>query len=183
MTGRRVLIPRYPWSGPASIRHTGRMEAQRDESPEVVVHLGDGLDAPRAVDPADPGTAATDPAPDHPFLLLTRTATERLQARYLDDGTYEVEHIDGTDRRQLFTTDALLVRDVVWSWVQRDRWWRDTVAWTTVDPAIAELDALRAELSEMLDGISVLDAVTDDLERALARADELLAAEPDLDSD
>ncbi|MFI5497560.1 hypothetical protein ACIA5E_00760 [Nocardia asteroides] len=155
------------------------MDTQRDDSPEVVVHLGDGSAVPRAVDPADPGSAATDPAPDHPFLLLTRSADERLQARLLDDGTYEVERADGGDRRQVFTTDALLVRDIVWSWIQRDSWWRDTVAWTTVDPDIAELDALRAELTDMLDGLSVMDSVTGELDRALARADELLGLDLD----
>ncbi len=144
-----------------------------------MVHLGDGAGAPRAVDPAHPGTAATDPAPEHPFLLLTRAATERIQARYLDDGTYELEHTEAGAHRQLFTDDALLVRDIVWSWIQRDDWWRDTVAWTTVDPAIAELDALRAELSDLLDGMSVMDAVTDELDSALARADELLGADLD----
>ncbi|MGW6422925.1 hypothetical protein ACWF82_09635 [Nocardia sp. NPDC055053] len=159
------------------------MGAYRDDSPEVVVHLGDGSGAPRAVDPADLGTDATDPAPDHPFLLLTRTGTEHIQARLLDDGTYELEHVDGADHHQLYTTDALLVRDIVWSWIQRDHWWHDTVAWTTVDPAIAELDALRAELSEMLDGISIMDSVTDELDRALARADELLGADLDFGDD
>ncbi|GGN92933.1 hypothetical protein [Nocardia rhizosphaerihabitans] len=159
------------------------MGAYRDDSPEVVVHLGDGSGAPRAVDPADLGADAPDPAPDHPFLLLTRTETEYIQARYLDEGTYELEHVDGADHRQLFTTDALLVRDIVWSWIQRDSWWRDTVAWTTVDPAVAELNALRAELSEMLDGISIMDSVTDELDRALARADELLGADLDFGDD
>ncbi|UGT55491.1 hypothetical protein [Nocardia asteroides] len=159
------------------------MADRRDEAPEVVVHLGDGSGAPRAVDPADPGIAATDPAPEHPFLLLTRAGAERIQARYLDDGTYELEHADAGERRQLFTDDALLVRDIVWSWIQRDDWWRDTVAWTTVDPAIAELDALRAELTDMLDGMSVMDSVTDELDRALARADELLGADLDLGDD
>ncbi|MFF2083047.1 hypothetical protein ACFVVM_04695 [Nocardia sp. NPDC058176] len=150
------------------------MGAPYDDSPEVVVHVGDGSDAPRAVDPARPGRAPTDPAPDHPFLLLTRDSAERIQARYLDDGTYEVEHTAGAQNRQLYTSDALLVRDIVWSWIQRDSWWSDTVAWTTVDPELAELHALHAELSGMLDGMSVLDSVTDELDSALARADELL---------
>ncbi len=143
------------------------------------MHVGDGVDVPRVVDPFAPGNGPTDPAPDHPFLLLTRSATERIQARYLDDGTYEVEHGDGDEQWQLFTTDALLVRDIVWSWIQRDRWWRDTVAWTTVDPDLGELDALRAELTEMLDGLSLMDSVTDELDSALARADELLGADFD----
>ncbi|WP_336082135.1 hypothetical protein [Nocardia sp. SSK8] len=155
------------------------MGAEQEDRPEVIVHVGDGVDVPRAVDPFAPGDGPADPAPDHPFLLLTRSAGERIQARYLDDGTYEVEHLDGAERRQLFTTDALLVRDIVWSWIQRDHWWRDTVAWTTVDPALAELDALRAELTGMLDGLSVMDSVTGELDRALARADELLGADFD----
>ncbi|MFC4128021.1 hypothetical protein [Nocardia rhizosphaerae] len=155
------------------------MVSEGENPPQVVVHVGDGSDAPRAVDPADPGTEATDPAPDHPFLLLTRSGADHIQARYLDDGTYELEHTAGVDRYQLFTGDALLVRDIVWSWIQGDDWWCDTVAWTVVDPAVAELDALRAELSGMLDGMSALDAVTDDLDRALARADELLGADQD----
>ncbi|MFC4372786.1 hypothetical protein ACFO5K_01630 [Nocardia halotolerans] len=158
------------------------MGAQHDDLPEVVVHVGDGSDVPRAVDPAHPGPAARDPAPDHPFLLLTRPA-EQLQARYLDDGAYELEYATGPEHRRLFTTDARLVRDIVWSWIQRDRWWCDTVAWTTVDPAIAELDALRTELSDLLDGMSVMDTVTADLDQALARADELLSAEPDFGDD
>lgn len=157
------------------------MGAQRDDRPEVVVHVGDGADAPREVDPARPGADAADPAPDHPFLLLTRGSTDRIQARYLDDGAYELEHRTGSEHRQLFTTDALLVRDVIWSWIQRDRWWCDTVAWTTVDPAIADIDALRAELSDMLDGMSVMESVTDELDSALARADELLGADPDFE--
>ncbi|MDO3651055.1 hypothetical protein [Nocardia mangyaensis] len=156
------------------------MGAPSDDSPEVVVHVGDGSDAPRPVDPARPGAAPADPAPDHPFLLLTRDPAERIQARYLDDGTYEVEHTAQTHSRQLYTSDALLVRDIVWSWIQRDSWWSDTVAWTTVDPTLAELRALHEELSGMLDGMSVLDAVTDELDSALARADELLG---DLDLD
>ncbi|MFD3701841.1 hypothetical protein ACFWUP_01715 [Nocardia sp. NPDC058658] len=151
------------------------MGDQRDDQPEVVVHVGDGSDVPHAVDPTRPGTAATAPAPEHPFLLLTRTPGESIQARYLDDGTYELEHATATEHRQLFTTDALLVRDIIWSWIQRDTWWSTTVAWTTVDPAIAELHALHAELSDMLDGISLMDSVTDELDRALSRADELLA--------
>ncbi|MFD6455365.1 hypothetical protein ACFQ9R_09830 [Nocardia sp. NPDC056541] len=150
------------------------MGAQRDDQPEVVVHVGDGSAQPHPVDPARPGAAATDPAPEHPFLLLTRTPADSIQARYLDDGTYELEHTTGAEHRQLFTTDALLVRDIVWSWIQRDTWWSDTVAWTTVDPAIAELHALHSELSGMLDGMSVLDTVTDELDQALSRADELL---------
>ncbi|TDP37893.1 hypothetical protein DFR75_104245 [Nocardia ignorata] len=145
-----------------------------------MVHVGDGAGAPRAVDPARPGADAVNPAPDHPFLLLTR-GPDHIQARYLPDGTYEIEHIAGTDHRHLFTTDAVLVRDVVWSWIQGDTWWSHTVAWTTVDPALAEIDALRAELTDMLDGMSLLDSVTDDLDAALARADELLTAEPDFD--
>ena len=131
------------------------MGAQRDDQPEVVVHVGDGSQEP------------------HP-VLLTRIATDRIQARYLDDGTYELEHTTGAEHRQLFTTDALLVRDIVWSWIQRDTWWSDTVAWTTVDPAIAELHALHTELSGMLDGMSLMDGVTDELDRALSRTDELL---------
>ncbi|MFD3426006.1 hypothetical protein [Nocardia fluminea] len=150
------------------------MGAQRDDQPEVVVHVGDGSQEPHPVDPARPGASAADPAPEHPFLLLTRTATDHIQARYLDDGTYELEHTAGAEHRQLFTTDALLVRDIVWSWIQRDTWWSDTVAWTTVDPAIAELHALHTELSGMLDGMSLMDGVTDELDRALSRADELL---------
>ncbi|PKV98270.1 hypothetical protein [Nocardia fluminea] len=150
------------------------MGAQRDDQPEVVVHVGDGSQEPHPVDPARPGASAADPAPEHPFLLLTRTATDRIQARYLDDGTYELEHTTGAEHRQLFTTDALLVRDIVWSWIQRDTWWSDTVAWTTVDPAIAELHALHTELSGMLDGMSLMDGVADELDRALSRADELL---------
>lgn len=150
------------------------MGVPHDDSPAVVVHVGDGVDAPRAVDPARPGPAPTDPAPDHPFLLLTRAGDERIQARYLDDGSYELEHTSGSESRQLYTSDALLVRDVVWSWIQQDGWWSETVAWLTVDPAVAELRALHAELSDMLDGMSVLDAVTGELDSALARADELL---------
>ncbi|WP_446222138.1 hypothetical protein ACTWPB_20145 [Nocardia sp. IBHARD005] len=157
------------------------MGAQRDDQPEVVVHVGDGSEEPHLVDPARPGACATDPAPEHPFLLLTRTPTDRIQARYLDDGTYELEHTTGAEHRQLFTTDALLVRDIVWSWIQGDTWWSDTVAWTTIDPAIAELHALHTELSDLLDGISLMDSVTDELDRALARADELLDADFDLD--
>ncbi|MFE3544681.1 hypothetical protein ACFXK0_17110 [Nocardia sp. NPDC059177] len=157
------------------------MGAAQDDPPEVIVHVGDGFDVPRMVDPFAPGDGVADPAPDHPFLLLTRSATERIQARYLDDGTYELEHTDGARQRQLFTTDALFVRDIVWSWVQRDHWWRDTVAWTEVDTSIAELHALHDELSGMLDGLSVLDSVTGELDRALARADELLGADLDFD--
>ncbi|MFC6010674.1 hypothetical protein [Nocardia lasii] len=151
------------------------MGAQRDDQPEVVVHLGDGSDAPRPVDPARPGIAATAPAPEHPFLLLTRTPTDTIQARYLADGTYEVEHTRGPQHRHLFTTDALFVRDIVWSWIQRDPWWSDTVAWTTPDPAVADLHALHTELSTLLDGLTLMDSATTDLDRALTRADNLLA--------
>jgi hypothetical protein len=150
------------------------MGAQRDDQPEVVVHVGDGSQEPHPVDPARPGASATAPAPEHPFLLLTRNPTDRIQARYLDDGTYELEHTTGAEHRQLFTTDALLVRDIVWSWIQCDTWWSDTVAWTTVDPAVAELHALHTELSGMLDGMSLMDTVTGELDQALSRADELL---------
>ncbi|MBC7301340.1 MAG: hypothetical protein H5T78_10315 [Nocardia sp.] len=150
------------------------MGAQRDDQPEVVVHVGDGSEEPHPVDPARPGVSATDPGPEHPFLLLTRSPADSIQARFLHDGTYELEHTTGAERRQLFTTDALLVRDIVWSWIQRDSWWSDTVAWVAIDPAIAELHALHTELSDMLDGISRMDSVADELDRALARADELL---------
>ncbi|MFD3593084.1 hypothetical protein ACFWU5_10170 [Nocardia sp. NPDC058640] len=146
-----------------------------DAQPEVVVHLGDGSHTPSPIDPARPGTVAADPSADHPFLVLTRTPTDRIQARYLDDGTYELEHTTDTDHRQLFTTDARLVRDILWSWIQRDTWWSDTVAWTTIDPAIVELHALHTELSDMLAGISLMDSATDELDQALSRADELLS--------
>ncbi|MGW5572346.1 hypothetical protein ACWEVD_14160 [Nocardia thailandica] len=117
--------------------------------------------------------------PEPPTLLvMTRGGTDSVRARRAADGVYEVEHVHGPLRRHLYTPDLRLVRDILRSWIAGDGWWCDAVAWADIDPAIAELDALRAEMESMLTDVAVFDGLTGELDAALARADELLGGAP-----
>ncbi|WP_067649613.1 hypothetical protein [Nocardia harenae] len=110
-----------------------------------------------------------------PLLELRRGACHIL-ARRLPDGVYELEHGDGGDRFQLYTSDAVLVRDVLVSWLDEAAWWHRSVAWARVDPAVAEMHALRDELTGLLDGACGFDAALGVMDDALARFDAGLAA-------
>ncbi|MEV0354494.1 hypothetical protein AB0H71_00350 [Nocardia sp. NPDC050697] len=113
-------------------------------------------------------------------LLEIRRGTGHILARRLPDGVYELEHGDGGDRFQLYTPDAVLVRDVLVSWLDGAAWWHRSVAWSRVDPAVAELHALRDELTGLLDGFGGFDAALGVMDDALARFDAEIAA---LDAD
>ncbi|MFC8044792.1 hypothetical protein [Nocardia sp. NPDC057353] len=111
-------------------------------------------------------------------LLEIRRGAGHILARRLPDGVYELEHGAGGDRFQLYTVDAVLVRDVLVSWLADEPWHR-SVAWSRVDPALAEIRALRDELTGMLDGpagFGGLDSALDLVDDALARFDAEVAA-------
>ncbi|UGT61496.1 hypothetical protein [Nocardia asteroides] len=108
-------------------------------------------------------------------LLELRRGADHILARWLPDGMYELEHGDGGDRYQLFTADAVLVRDVLASWLDGEAWWHRTVAWSRIDPAVAEMRALRDELTGMLDGFGGFESAVDVMDDALARFDAEIA--------
>lgn len=115
-----------------------------------------------------------------PPLLEIRRGADRITARRLPDGMYELEHADGAHRYELYTDDAVLVRDVLLSWLDRDSWWCDSVAWSRVDPAIAEMRALQHELGGLLDGLgggglAALDTAFGEVDDALGAMDDALS--------
>ncbi|WP_067862598.1 hypothetical protein [Nocardia shimofusensis] len=123
--------------------------------------------------------------PEHTVLELARGEHHWLRARMLPEGLYELRYRDGPgdDRFELFSSDHVLVRDILFAWLDESSWWREGVAWSPIDPAISEIESVRDELSELLGGFSLLGALEDldaGLDDALRRADELLG-EPDED--
>lgn len=117
--------------------------------------------------------------PERTMLELARGEQHWLRARMLPEGLYELRCRDGSgaDRFELFTSDHLLVRDILFAWLDENPWWRDAPAWSRIDPAISEIEAFRDELSELLGGFSLLGALEDldaGLDDAMRRADELL---------
>ncbi|MFI9508275.1 hypothetical protein [Nocardia sp. NPDC052566] len=147
------------------------MTDDRGEPDDLRIHLGDE-ELSQVTKPAL-GAALHG---EHPRLALDRGAHEHIQARLLPDGVYELEYRTGEpgERFQLYTSDAVLVRDVLWAWLDGDPWWHDAVAWYPIDPAIAELASVRDELTDLLDGLSVMDDMRSSLDDAFARVDELM---------
>ncbi|MEU7767318.1 hypothetical protein AB0B25_19580 [Nocardia sp. NPDC049190] len=158
------------------------------DSADVRIRAGDRTSLSELTE-AVLGDLLDEPLDPHcPLLELSRGDLHHIRTRLLADGVYELEHRAGsTASFQLYTSDPVLVRDVLWAWLSDDPWWHTAVAWFPVDPEIAELRAVRDDLTGLLDGMTVLDGLSalDDLtasmDAALARADELMApdgAEP-----
>lgn len=152
-----------------------------DRPADVHVRTGDGTRVPELTDDLLTELLGEPPDPAGPFIVLNRGDHDYLQTRLLPDGVYEIEHrADGSDEQfQMYTSDARLVRDVMWAWVDEDPWWRDAVAWYRVDPAVAEVQSVLRDFEGLLGGISVLDGIEAAMDDALARADELLAMDLD----
>jgi len=122
--------------------------------------------------------------PERTVLELARGEQRWLRVRLLPEGLYEMRYRDGPggDRFELFTSDHVLVRDVLFAWLDENSWWRDAVAWSWIDPAISEIEAVRDELSDLLGGFSLLGVLEDldaGLDDAMRRADELLGESGD----
>ena len=161
------------------MRQTVAVNDEPDRHADVHVRTGDGTILPALTDPLLDDLLGEPSHPPYPANVVSRGEHAYIQARMLPDGVYELEHrADGTDEcYQMYTPDARLVRDVMWAWIDENLWWRDRVGWYRVDPAVAELEATRRELSGLLDGLSVMDGIESAMDDALARADELLAME------
>ncbi|MGO4618075.1 hypothetical protein AB4305_07620 [Nocardia sp. 2YAB30] len=146
---------------------------------DVRIRAGDGTPLPDLTE-AELGDLLEERSdPDCLILELSRADLHDIRARLLPDGVYELEHRAGSANEsfQMYTSDAVLVRDVLWAWLSDDPWWHDAVAWYRVDPAIAELQAVQEELADLLAGLTVMDDLTASMDAALARADELIAKE------
>ncbi|MFR9770044.1 hypothetical protein [Nocardia sp. SC052] len=152
---------------------------------DVRIRTGDGTQLPELTEKALGDLLGEPAGPEDAALELSRADLHEIRARLLPDGVYELEHRAGsaTESFQMYTSDPVLVRDVLWAWLCDDPWWRDSVAWFPVDPAIAELRAVQDELTGLLDGLTVMDDLTAGMDAALARADELLASELPPDAD
>ncbi|MFR9752329.1 hypothetical protein ACL02S_15005 [Nocardia sp. 004] len=146
---------------------------------DVRVHAGDGTPLPGSTEHALSDFLDVPPGPDCPILELSRAGAHEIRAKLLSDGMYELEHRAGspTESFQMYTSDAVLVRDVLWSWLSGDPWWREAVAWYPVDPEVAELRAVHDELAELLDCLTGMSDLTEGMNAALARAEELMAPE------
>ncbi|RJO73533.1 hypothetical protein D5S18_20225 [Nocardia panacis] len=129
------------------------------------------------VPPPTTRAALTDLVEHCAHLTLERGAHQRIRARLLPDGGYELEYRADEADFQLYTPDPILVRDILWSWLDGTNWWRRTPAWFPLDPAVAELTALRGELTDFLNEFAALGEWGTTLDAALARADELLSGE------
>lgn len=149
------------------------------------VSCGIGQTDRMPVDSSGPGRAE-DGAPAHlpgdperSVLELARGEQHWLRARMLPEGLYELRCRDGpgAERFELFTSDHVLVRDILFAWLEENPWWRDGVAWSPIDPEIARVEAVRDELTDLLGGFDLLGALGEfdaGLDDALRRADELL---------
>lgn len=159
------------------MRQTGAVNDDLDRHADVHARTGDGTTLPALTDPLLDDLLREPSAAKYPAIVVERGEQAYIQARLLPDGVYELEHrATGSDESfQMYTPDAELVRDVMWAWIDEDAWWRDGVGWYRVDPAVAELEAARRELSDLLDGLSVMDGIESAMDDALNRADELLA--------
>ncbi|WP_228001116.1 hypothetical protein [Nocardia australiensis] len=159
------------------------MSDDPDRHDDVHVRTGDGATVPHLTGPLLDDLLSAPPDPGCPFLTVSRGDHDHIRARLLPDGVYELEYRAGSGDEvfQVYTPDAVLVRDVMWAWIDGDRWWRDGVAWFPVDPAIAELETTRRELEGLLDGLTVMDDIESTMDQAMARVDELMAFEiPDI---
>ncbi|WP_040796168.1 hypothetical protein [Nocardia higoensis] len=114
--------------------------------------------------------------PERSVLELARGEQHWLRARMLPEGLYELRYRDGpgAERFELFSSDHVLVRDILFAWLDENPWWRDGVAWSPIDPAISEIEAVRDELADLLGGFDLFGTL-EDLDAGL---DELLG-EPD----
>ncbi|WP_327115345.1 hypothetical protein OHB12_01230 [Nocardia sp. NBC_01730] len=153
------------------------MSTHPHQPADVRIRAGDGPPLPELTQAELGDLLEEPPDPDRPILELSRADLHDIRARLLPDGVYELEHRAGSANEsfQLYTSDAVLVRDVLRAWLSDDPWWHDAVAWYRVDPAIAELQAVQEELAELLDGLTMMDDLTASMDAALARADELMA--------
>ncbi|MBH0776418.1 hypothetical protein [Nocardia bovistercoris] len=112
-----------------------------------------------------------------PHLEVARGPDEWITARLLPGEMFRLTHRCGpdADEFELYTGDAIMLRDILFAWIDRDPWWCERVVWSRVDPAVAELEAVRGELADLLDGFDVVELMTGALDDALTRADALLA--------
>ncbi|MEV0293634.1 hypothetical protein [Nocardia sp. NPDC050710] len=161
------------------------MSEDPDEESGIRIRTGDGATVPALTDPVLDGLMGGPAHAERPFLEVARGEHEWIRARYLPDQAYQLTHRTDSvaDVFELYTTDPVLIRDIVFAWIDDNPWWSDSVAWSRVDPAIEELESVRSELTGLLDGFTVLDAITGTMDDALARADELLAMDPDAVAD
>ncbi|WP_107656309.1 hypothetical protein [Nocardia suismassiliense] len=152
-----------------------------DRPADVHVRTGAGTPVPELTDDVLTGMLDEPPDPECPCIVIDRGDHDYIQTRLLPDGVYEIEHRGGGSDElfQMYTSDARLVRDVMWAWVDDDPWWRDTVAWYRVDPAVAEVQSVLHDFEDLLGGVSVLDGIEAAMDDAMARADELLAMDFD----
>lgn len=125
------------------------------------------------------------PHPRPPSIEVERGAHDYIRARLLADGMYELEYCAGeaTELFQMYTSDARMVRDVMFAWIEENPWWRESVAWYRVDPAVEEVRSVLREFDDLLGGLTVLDDIESSMDDALARADELLALDPEAAAD
>ncbi|WP_216914744.1 hypothetical protein [Nocardia noduli] len=156
------------------------MSDDPDEESGIRIRTGDGATLPVLTDPVLTGLLDATAETERPFLEVTRGG-ERIRADLLPDGMYRIAHRSAvaTDEFELYTGDPIFLRDIVFAWIDRDPWWSDRVAWSRIDPVIAELESVRAEVTDLLDGFGALDALTGAMDDALTRADELLAGADD----
>ncbi|MEV0247823.1 hypothetical protein AB0H76_14620 [Nocardia sp. NPDC050712] len=156
------------------------MSENADIESEIQVRATDGSTLSELTDPVLDQLIGGSPRAQDPFIEIERGSGQSIRARLLPDLVYQLTHRNDVDEEfELYTSDPTLVRDILWAWVDEEPWWLDRVAWSPVDPAIADIEALRQEMAGMLDGMSVLDDIGATMDDALARADELLAMDWD----
>ncbi|WP_194818270.1 hypothetical protein [Nocardia sp. XZ_19_385] len=152
---------------------------------ELRVRTGEGITLDALTEPMLDDLLDAQAPPAEPYLEIERGSGQSIRARLLPDLVYQLSHHSEAGEFELYTSDPTLVRDILWAWVDEEPWWLDRVAWSPVDPAIAEIESMRQEMTGMLDGMSLLDDLGATMDDALARADELLemdweATDPDL---
>ncbi|MET7771843.1 hypothetical protein [Nocardia sp. NPDC005366] len=176
MVSSERLFPRRARRGPITSGTLGAVSDDPDEESGIRIRTGDGAALPALTDRALNGLLGATVAAERPFLEMTR-ADEWIRAGLLPDEMYRLTHGTGAtaDEFELYTGDLVLLRDIMFAWIDRDSWWSKRVAWSRIDPAIAELESARAELTEFVDGFGMLDTLAGTMDDALARADELLA--------
>ncbi|MGW4849494.1 hypothetical protein [Nocardia brasiliensis] len=154
-----------------------------DRPADVHVRTGDGTPVPELTDALLTKILDEPRSPRDPSIELERGAHDYLRARLLPDGMYELEYCagDATEIFQMYTSDARMLRDVMFAWIDENPWWRESVAWYRVDPAVEEVRSVLREFDDLLGGLSVLDDIGSSMDDALARADELLADADDPD--
>ncbi|MGW0247349.1 hypothetical protein ACWDYH_11985 [Nocardia goodfellowii] len=144
----------------------------------IEVRIGDGRTLPALPDALLDELFTGHSGTVDPLLEIERD-DRWIRARLLPDRVYQVTHHTAAGEFELYTSDPTLVRDILATWAGEDPRWLDRVAWSPVDPAIAEIESMRQEMSGMLDGMSLLDDIGSTMDDALARADELLEVDWD----